>query len=151
MENVRLAAQSRTTKRISIFRNANKLRDIEEKARYILEEVGLTKVAYQNAGSVSYGYQRFLEVGIALATDPVLMLLDEPTSGLPPDEAFRLANLIKNISKGLTILLVEHHMKVVMSISDMISVLQQGIVIAEGPPKEIQENDLVKRAYLGGI
>jgi len=151
MENIRLAAQSRTNKSINIFRSANSLKDVEEKTTSILEEVGLSNIAHHKASAVSYGYQRSLEVGIALATNPILMLLDEPTSGLPPDEALRLANLIKKISKGLTVLLVEHHMKLVMSISDIISVFHQGNVIAEGSPKEIQENEIVKRAYLGEL
>jgi len=116
-----------------------------------LEEVGLSDMSGFKAGAVSYGYQRSLEVGIALATDPILLLLDEPTSGMPPDEARRMMNLIKKISKGLTILLIEHHMAVVMSISDKITVLHQGSVIAEGKPEEVQKNESVKRAYLGGF
>lgn len=149
MENIRLAAQSRT-RTFNIFKNANRLEQTISTAMNIVEDLGLGKIAHKKASSVSYGYQRFLEVGIALATSPSLLLLDEPTSGLPPDEALRLAKLIKQISKGLTILLVEHHMKVVMSISDYISVFQQGRVIAEGSPKEIQESEIVRRAYLGG-
>jgi len=150
-ENIRLAVQSRGNKNFNMFRNVNSLKDVEDKTTSILEEVGLIDIAHHKASAVSYGYQRSLEVGIALATDPVLLLLDEPTSGMPPDEARRMMNLIKKISKGLTILLIEHHMAVVMSISDKITVLHQGRVIAEGRPEEVQQNEKVKRAYLGGF
>jgi branched-chain amino acid transport system ATP-binding protein len=150
-ENIRLAVQSRGNRNFRIFQNANRLKDVESRTTSILDEVGLKDIALEKAGAVSYGYQRSLEVGIALATNPILLLLDEPTSGMPPDEARRMMNLIKKVSKGLTILLIEHHMAVVMSISDRITVLHQGTVIAEGRPEEIQQNEKVKRAYLGGF
>jgi len=150
-ENIRLAVQSRGNRNFSIFRNANKLRDVESQTTSILDEVGLKDIALDKAGTVSYGYQRSLEVGIALATNPILLLLDEPTSGMPPDEARRMMNLIKRVSQGLTVLLIEHHMEVVMTISDTITVLQQGRVIAEGRPEEVQKNESVKRVYLGGF
>jgi branched-chain amino acid transport system ATP-binding protein len=134
-----------------MFSHSKNLKDVEDKTTSILEEVGLSDIAGFKAGAVSYGYQRSLEVGIALATNPILLLLDEPTSGMPPDEARRMMNLIQKISKGLTILLIEHHMAVVMSISDKITVLHQGSVIAEGKPEEVQKNERVKRAYLGGF
>jgi branched-chain amino acid transport system ATP-binding protein len=150
-ENIRLAVQSRGNRNFRIFQNANRLKDVESRTTSILDEVGLKDIAIEKAGAVSYGYQRSLEVGIALATNPILLLLDEPTSGMPPDEARRMMNLIKRISQGLTVLLIEHHMEVVMTISDRITVLQQGKVIAEGKPEEIQKNESVKRAYLGGF
>jgi branched-chain amino acid transport system ATP-binding protein len=134
-----------------MFSHSESLKDVEDKTTSILGEVGLSEMAGFKAGAVSYGYQRSLEVGIALATNPTLLLLDEPTSGMPPDEARRMMNLIKKFSKGLTILLIEHHMAVVMSISDKITVLHQGSVIAEGKPEEVQKNESVKRAYLGGF
>jgi branched-chain amino acid transport system ATP-binding protein len=150
-ENIRLAVQSRGNKNFNMFSHSESLKDVEDKTTSILEEVGLSDMVGFKAGAVSYGYQRSLEVGIALATDPILLLLDEPTSGMPPDEARRMMHLIKKISKGLTILLIEHHMAVVMSISDKITVLHQGSVIAEGKPEEVQKNESVKRAYLGGF
>lgn len=150
-ENIRLAVQSRGNRNFRIFQNANRLKDVENRTTSILDEVGLKDIALEKAGAVSYGYQRSLEVGIALATNPILLLLDEPTSGMPPDEARRMMNLIKRISQGLTVLLIEHHMEVVMTISDRITVLQQGKVIAEGKPEEVQKNESVKRAYLGGF
>jgi branched-chain amino acid transport system ATP-binding protein len=150
-ENIRLAVQSRGNNNLNMFSRFSNLKDVEDKTTSLLEEVGLVETAHYKAGAVSYGYQRSLEVGIALATNPILLLLDEPTSGMPPDEARRMMNLIKKISKGLTILLIEHHMAVVMSISDKITVLHQGRVISEGRPEEIQKNEKVRRAYLGGF
>jgi branched-chain amino acid transport system ATP-binding protein len=150
-ENIRLAVQSRGDKNFHLFRNASKLEDVESRTESILGEVGLKDMALDKAGAVSYGYQRSLEVGIALATHPILLLLDEPTSGMPPDEARRMMHLIKRIAQGLTVLLIEHHMEVVMTISDRITVLQQGKVIAEGRPEEVQKNETVKKAYLGGF
>jgi branched-chain amino acid transport system ATP-binding protein len=150
-ENVRLAVQSRTDRNFSLFRSAGGLKGVEEKTTRLLEEVGLADMAASKAGAVAYGYQRSLEIGIALATEPKLLLLDEPTSGMPPDEARRMMHLIKKISQGLTIVLIEHHMAIVMSISDRITVLQQGRVIAEGNPDGIQKDEKVRRAYLGGL
>lgn len=148
-ENVRLAVQSRCDGNFNLFRPASRMKDVEEKTSHILEEVGLSGIARSKASAVSYGFQRSLEIGIALATDPELLLLDEPTSGMPPDEAHRMMHLIRKVSAGLTVLLIEHHMAIVMSISDRITVLQQGAVIAEGSPTEIQADDRVKQAYLG--
>jgi branched-chain amino acid transport system ATP-binding protein len=150
-ENIRLAVQSRGDKNFHLFRNANTLKDVESRTTAILSEVGLNDIAFEKAGAVAYGYQRSLEVGIALATHPVLLLLDEPTSGMPPDEARRMMHLIQRVSEGLTVLLIEHHMEVVMTISDRITVLHQGKIIAEGKPDEVQKNESVKRAYLGGF
>jgi branched-chain amino acid transport system ATP-binding protein len=91
-----------------------------------------------------------LEIGIALATEPELLLMDEPTAGLTPEETLRIMELIKTISKGLTIILVAHDMDVVMKVSDRITVLHQGRTLAEGKPEEIQSNEEVQRVYLGG-
>ncbi len=150
-ENIRLAVQSRGNRNFHLFQNANTLKDVESRTTAILGEVGLGDIALEKAGAVSYGYQRSLEVGIALATHPVLLLLDEPTSGMPPEEARRMMHLIKRVSGGLTVLLIEHHMEVVMTISDRITVLHQGRIIAEGKPEEVQKNESVRRAYLGGF
>jgi branched-chain amino acid transport system ATP-binding protein len=149
-ENVRLAVQSRSRCNFNLFRSASRLGDVERKTEAILQEVGLEGLASSRAGGVAYGYQRSLEIGIALATEPSLLLLDEPTSGMPPDEAHRMMHLVRKVSDGRTVLLIEHHMGIVMSISDRITVLQQGAVIAEGTPEEIQSDEKVRRAYLGG-
>ena len=148
-ENVRLSAQSRTRHNFSFFRKAASLREVEEKTLAVLEEVGLTEIMNHKAAEVSYGVQRALEVAIALATSPRLLLLDEPTSGMPHEDSFKIMDLIKKIAQGLTIVLIEHRMDVVMSVSDVITVMAQGKVIAEGPPEEVRRNEEVIRAYLG--
>ena len=149
-ENVRLAVQSKALRRVSLFKPAERLKDIVEKADRILEEMGIADCRHQIASTIPYGVQRSLDVGIALATDPKLLLLDEPTSGMSPEDTVKMIGLVERISQNYTIALIEHHMKVVMSISDTITVLSQGMIIAEGSPEEIQRNEDVRRAYLGG-
>ena len=149
-ENVRLAVQSKALRRVSLFKPAERLKDIAEKADRILEEMGIADYRDQIASTIPYGSQRSLDVGIALATDPKLLLLDEPTSGMSPEDTVKMIGLVERISQNYTIALIEHHMKVVMSISDTITVLSQGMIIAEGSPEEIQRNEDVRRAYLGG-
>src|SRR6201999_4444157 len=101
------------------------------------------------ARNLSYGEQRQLEIGIALAGDPDLLLLDEPTSGMSPGETARIIDLIAALPRTLSILMIEHDMKVVFSIADRITVLYYGKVLATGTPAEIQANDHVREVYLG--
>jgi len=120
------------------------------KVERILDIVGLTEKSRLPATSLSYGEQRKLEIAIALAGDPKLLLLDEPAAGMNPTESMKLMDLIKNLqSQGLTILLVEHYMKLVMGICDRIVVLNYGEKIAEGTPREVRSNEEVIRVYLG--
>ena len=149
-ENVRVAVQARGNHNFSLFRSAKNLSEYMDKTDAILEEMGLISQADQIASTIPYGSQRSLDVAIALATEPKLLLLDEPTSGMSPEDTLKMIDLIERISERYTIALIEHHMSVVMSISDKITVLSQGIVIAEGAPDEIQKNEDVKNAYLGG-
>ena len=149
-ENVRLAIQSRTHHNLSFFRLTENLTDIIERADAILEEMGLYSFAENIASTIPYGSQRSLDVAIAMATEPRLLLLDEPTSGMTPDDTVKMMNLVERISERFTIALIEHHMSVVMSISDVVTVLSQGKVLAEDSPDEIQRNENVKMAYLGG-
>jgi len=148
LENVRVAAQ---TYRLSFnfWGRAAALTAIRDKAGLILKEVGLWDKRELLAAYLSHGEKRHLELGIALSTDPTLLLLDEPTAGMSPEETDETIHLIRRIAAGRTVILVEHKMKVVMNISDRITVLHQGQVLAEGSPAEIRANTRVQQTYLG--
>jgi branched-chain amino acid transport system ATP-binding protein len=149
-ENVRLAVQSRKTS-YNLWSKAESHRGTSEKAEGILAKIGLASRKESLAAYLSYGEQRHLEIGIAMGTDPFLLLLDEPTSGLSPIETKATVGLIREIARGLSVILVEHKMKVVMDLSDKITVLHEGQVIAQGNPQEIRANETVRRVYLGGV
>ena len=148
-ENIRIAAQSRKVT-YDFWKDVKNLDEINEKATKILEILRLMDRKEILAANLPYGEQRHLEIGISLATEPELLLMDEPTAGLTPEETLGIMELIKAISKGLTIILVAHDMDVVMKVSDQITVLHQGRILAEGKPEEIQKNEEVQRVYLGG-
>lgn len=136
-----------------ILRNNKNIKEENEcydEALILLDSIGLKEKAFELASSLSYGEQRRLEIVRALASEPKLLLLDEPTAGMNNSEAINLVNYIKELNKtGLTIVLIEHNMRVVMGISNNIIVLDHGIKIAQGTASEIQKNDLVIEAYLG--
>ncbi len=146
-ENIRIAAQSRVT-HYRCWRNAERLSGVTGRADEILRRLGLAAKRDLPAAALSHGEQRYLEIGIALATDPDFLLLDEPTAGMSPEETGRTATFVRELAGQLTIVLVEHDMEVVMGISDRITVLNYGQVLAEGTPAEIRENPEVRRVYL---
>jgi len=149
-ENVRLAVQSRKTS-YNLWSKAKSHETINEKTEEILKRIGLWDRRDHLAVNLSYGNQRHLEIGVALGTAPILLLMDEPTSGLSPIETRETVELIKEVARGLSVILVEHKMKVVMDLSDKITVLHEGEVIAWGNPQEIRANEMVRRVYLGGV
>lgn len=148
-ENLRIARQAKLGGSRRIFSSKDWLKQVNEDTLLILERLRLPDQAKTIASTLSHGDQRVMEIGIALAGSPRLLLLDEPTAGMSPRETERTAELIRNLAKELTVVLVEHDMEVVMSISDRILVMHQGSLIAEGCPAEIQSNELVREAYLG--
>ena len=129
----------------------NEERVAREKAMELLDRVGLADLANAEAGSLPYGQQRRVEIARALAADPELLLLDEPAAGMNPEETSRLMEFICDVRDkfGLTILLIEHDMKLVMGICERIRVIDYGVSIAEGTPQEIQSDSRVITAYLG--
>jgi len=150
-ENVRVAAQSRASvsgRLSSLWR----LPDVDRTVMQLLGAFGLEARRDELAENLSHGDQRYLEICLALATDPVLLLLDEPTAGMTPGETKAATTLIQRIARerGLTLLLIEHDMSVVMGISDRIAVLHFGQKIAEDTPEEIRNDPAVIEAYLGG-
>jgi branched-chain amino acid transport system ATP-binding protein len=150
LENVRVAAQSRQTT-FNFWSRALSLNEVLDRTLHILKEIGLAEFKDEIAGNLSHGDQKRLEIGIALATNPKLLLLDEPTAGLAPTETRETIELIKKIAQSLTIILVEHKMKVVMEVSDKITVLHYGKLLAQGSPDEIRQNEKVRKVYLGGV
>jgi branched-chain amino acid transport system ATP-binding protein len=149
LENVRIARQIRVGGSRRIFAARDSLKTVQEETRAILERLGLCDKGKMLASSLSHGDQRLMEIGVALAGAPRLLLLDEPTAGMSPRETEQTMHLIRQLAKDVAVILVEHDMEVVMTISDKISVMHQGAIIAEGNPDEIQRNDQVREAYLG--
>jgi len=148
-DNVQVAVLAHQKKTLNFFTPSRKLVQAETYA--LLEQVGLVNEAQSISSMLSYGYQKQLELGIALASEPELLLLDEPTAGMSPQETAQAIALIAKIvrERGLTLLFTEHDMDVVFSIAEKITVLHQGQVLAEGTPAEVRSNPEVQRVYLG--
>jgi branched-chain amino acid transport system ATP-binding protein len=134
-----------------LWRRTERYADVMELCRTALADVGLLEKAHQPAREISHGEQRQLELAIALAAAPRVLLLDEPAAGLSPEETRRMVSLVRTLKGRYTIVLIEHKMDIIMNVSDRISVMHFGALIAEGTPQEIQRNPEVRRAYLGGV
>jgi branched-chain amino acid transport system ATP-binding protein len=141
-----LARRKRSRDFLTVFQ-----RRVESEARNLLEQVGLEDFSEVAARELSHGDQRILEMTLALATQPRLLLLDEPTAGMSPLETGKMVELVTDLARanGLTVLLSEHDMDVVFGISDRVTVLHQGRVISEGPPEQVQDDERVVEVYLG--
>jgi branched-chain amino acid transport system ATP-binding protein len=152
LDNVWIAAFARGRSwRGLAWRRSDRYAEVTERARAALADVGLADKADQPAREISHGEQRQLEVAIALAAAPRVLLLDEPAAGLSPAEAQKMVALVRRLKGRYTIVLIEHKMDIIMGVSDRISVMHFGSVIAEGTPAEIQRDTEVRRAYLGGM
>lgn len=153
LENVRLAAQAMSTVSFQFYRHVDSFPEFIHRALQALEMVGLQNMAAVPASVLPHGGKRKLELAIMLASDPALLLLDEPTAGMASEQVPELMRTIETIRKegGKTIVLVEHNMNVVMNVSDRITVMHFGSVLAEGTPEEVAANKTVQDAYLGEL
>jgi len=149
LDNLALAVQARSGSSLSFWRPVAAERALFEQARAVAAEVGLAGKEDALAATLAHGEQRALELGLALATRPKLLLLDEPTAGMGPEESQRMIELVDRLRIRVTVLLVEHDMDAVFRLADRISVLVNGRVLATGAPEEIRANAEVRRAYLG--
>lgn len=150
-ENMRIGVLAHTGHCRRFIQPIESFGEVRDLTQHYLELVGLQEVGHEVAGSLSYGDQRRLEIGLTLTCQPRVLLLDEPTAGMTPEETEIQTRVIKRIAdqEGLTVLLTEHDMKVIFAVSERIVVLQNGTVIADGTQEEIKSDRLVREAYLG--
>jgi branched-chain amino acid transport system ATP-binding protein len=152
LDNVWVAAFAcRRSWRGLLWKRTERYAEVSAQARQALSDVGLIAKQHLPAREISHGEQRQLELAIALAAAPRVLLLDEPAAGLSPEETRRMVALVRSLKGRYTIVLIEHKMDIIMNVSDRISVMHFGSLIAEGTPAEIQRNPEVRRAYLGGM
>jgi branched-chain amino acid transport system ATP-binding protein len=151
IENVELATRSRLGHNLDLYRAARSLADSRVEAEAVLALVGLADKADARADELSHGDKRLLEVALALALRPTVLLLDEPTAGMSPAETEQIAKLVCRVAARTSVLLVEHDTEMVLAISDEITVMTQGRVIAHGPPEAISRDSRVRDAYLGAV
>jgi branched-chain amino acid transport system ATP-binding protein len=149
LENVRIALQRGRGASFDFWRSDRVLRRFDDRARALLDDVGLTEFEGATAGSLAYGRKRALEIATTLALEPRMMLLDEPTAGMTHEDVDRIIALVKRVAVGRTVLLVEHNMKVVAGLCDRITVLARGQVLAEGDYATVSADPAVIEAYMG--
>jgi branched-chain amino acid transport system ATP-binding protein len=148
-ENVRSAVISKFNRRFNWTTLLSRDRTIERESDRMIDLLSLTDVRDVLASELSYGKQRHLELALTMAREPILIMLDEPTAGLSSEETRKAVQLIRQLTEGKTLVIVEHDMEVVFNLADRITVLNNGQILAMGPPNEIRENEQVKKAYLG--
>jgi branched-chain amino acid transport system ATP-binding protein len=149
LENVRIALQRRRHDNFAFWRSDGVLSEHDERARALLGEVGLEAQAALPAGDLPYGRKRALEIATTLALEPELLLLDEPTSGMAHEDVGRVVELVRRVAKNRTVLMVEHNLSVVADLSDRITVLNHGQILADGTYAEVSKNPAVIEAYVG--
>jgi branched-chain amino acid transport system ATP-binding protein len=148
-ENVRSAVVSRFSHHFNLTTLLNRDRKIERESDRMIDLLSLADVRDVPASDLSYGKQRHLELALTMAREPTLVMLDEPTAGLNSEETRKAVQLIRQLTQGRTLVMVEHDMEVVFNLADRITVLDNGQILATGPPDEIREDEKVKKAYLG--
>jgi len=144
-------AEKRGSFRLDFLRDAARIPGLEEQVQHTLDLIELTKRADVAVSDLAYGEKRRLEIGLALATSPSLLLLDEPLAGMSPRERAETVKLLKSISRGRTMIIIDHDMDALFELADSVTVLQEGRILVEGTPAEIKCNALVREAYLGGV
>jgi branched-chain amino acid transport system ATP-binding protein len=150
-QNIRLAVLSKRGIRFHLFRKVDNMHDVSRETDDVLKRLNLDRERDLPASALSYGKHRSLEIGLALATDPDLVMLDEPTAGMSRDETHNAVELIRRLTEGKTMVIIEHDMDVVFSLADRITVLHHGEIIAVGTPAAIRANQAVRDAYLGDL
>ncbi len=150
-QNIRMGVMSRRGIRFDFWRRVESLCPVAQETEEILSSIGLLAEREVLACALSYGKHRALEVSMALSTNPDLVMLDEPTAGMSKEETHATVELIRRLTSGKTMVIVEHDMDVVFSLADRITVLYYGSILASGPPEEIRHNQAVKDAYLGDM
>jgi branched-chain amino acid transport system ATP-binding protein len=150
-QNIRLAILSKRGVRFNLFRKVDKIEEITRETEEVLKRINLIGERNFPASALSYGKHRALEISLALATDPELVLLDEFSAGMSRDETHNAVALIRKLTEGKTVVIIEHDMDVVFSLADRITVLHYGRILATGTPDEIRRNQEVKDAYLGDL
>ncbi|MBI5607054.1 MAG: ABC transporter ATP-binding protein [Deltaproteobacteria bacterium] len=148
-QNIRLAILSKNKIRFNLLHKVDKMKEITRETEEVLKRINLDGERNFPAAALSYGKHRSLEISMALATNPDLVLLDEPTAGMSRDETHTAVDLIRRLTEGKTMVIIEHDMDVVFSIADRITVLHYGQILTTGTPDEIRQNQAVKDAYLG--
>jgi branched-chain amino acid transport system ATP-binding protein len=148
-QNIRLSVLSKQKIRYNLLRRADTMQHITEETENILKDINLYEERHTLASSLSYGKQRSLELGMAIGINPDLLMFDEPTAGMSKDETHSAVQLIRKLTEGKSMVIVEHDMDVVFSLADRITVLHHGQILATGRPEEIKKDERVKSAYLG--